>query len=146
MGPRKGRPHKGELVDMTVYPDEARCQEPSFRHPVETFEAEIFLAAGHKAGVVDHYRAGTTQMVAFAVWQSIAADGEGWDPVFRIDSWHGTVHRHDYTKSGSNHITILADIPIDHPEKVIAVWRGHAESVIMTEWEENVRRWRGDTE
>lgn len=143
MGPKRGRPRRGELADMTIHPHDEDCHEPSSDQDTEKIPYTLQLAEGHKVGVVQTFRAGTTELVSFSVWQDVYLE-EAWRHVVRIDSWHGNVHRHDFTSDGNNRRTILEVIPTDHPERVLERWRNWAEDIIMSEWDENVRRWRGD--
>lgn len=137
-------PGKGtrRLPDLGMYPS-SECREPSYGVPTEPFERPFPLSSGHRAGLKTVYRKGTTEALAFAVYQSIYVEDAWWE-VFRIDSWHGTVHRHNFTKAGGNNVTILVNLPEGNVEKVIDLWCRRAEDVIMTEWEANVGRWQGD--
>lgn len=142
MGRFPGRQRKGRLPDLGVYPVED-CYAPPPDENAETIPYEVQLAPGHKAGVVQTFRADTTVLMAFSVWQSLYIDG-GWKSVMRIDTWHGTVHRHDFTRAGDSKVTILEVIPTDRPERLIERWCDRAEGIMMAEWEDNVRRWHGD--
>lgn len=145
MSKPKGRPRKGTLSDMTIYPSDGDCYEPPQGEDTDVIPYRLQLPEAHRAGVVQTFRKGTTAMVRFCVWQEVYVDG-AWQKILRIDSWHGTVHRHDFTRSGNNTRTDLEAIPTDHPEKVIERWCSRAEYLIMEEWEANVRRWRGYTQ
>lgn len=141
MGLNPGKRNR-PLPDLGVYPS-SECPEPTYGVPTEAFDLPFPLADGHRAGLKTIYRKGTTVPLAFALWQIFFANGS-WHEVFRIDSWHGTIHQHDFTRAGGNRVTILEPLPIEHAERVIEVWRERAEDVIMTGWEANVGRWHGD--
>lgn len=144
MGRARGRKQERNLPDLGIYPRDD-CYRPPPGEGTETTTYSLQLTAGNRAGVVQTFREGTTEVVSFSVWQAIHVDGE-WFDIMRIDTWHGSVHRHDYTRAGSNQRTVLEVIPTDHAETVIGHWCDRAEDIIMTEWEDNVRRWHGDPE
>jgi hypothetical protein len=145
MAKRPGRPRKGKLADMGVYPPDEECYEPPPYEDCEEFQTTIDLAPGHRLGTRQVYRAGTAELVYFAIWQSVLVDGR-WQSVARIDCSHSTVHRHQFTRDGGNHRTDLERIPVDHGVDVVDRWYGPAEAMLQNEWEDNYRRWHGDSE
>lgn len=142
MGKKRGRPKKGELVDMGVYPA-GDCYEPPPFEDCEEFSDSFDLAVGHRLGVRQVYIRGTSQLVYFAIWQSVDLDGK-WHSVARIDCSEGTVHRHQFTRAGENRRTVLEVIPADHGQEVVDRWYSPAEAMLQNDWEDNYRRWHGD--
>ncbi|WP_157756632.1 hypothetical protein [Plantactinospora sp. KBS50] len=142
----KGRPKKGRLADMTSQPPGENCYEPPPDDECEEFAATIDLAPNVRMGTRLVYLRGTSQLVYFAVWQAIKLDGR-WERVARVDCHHGTIHRHDFTRSGRNQVTVLAAIPVaSGSSELLDRWCTQVESIMQNEWEANVRRWRDDRE
>lgn len=140
----RGRQPRSRLVDMGIYPQDEDCHEPPPEEDTEKVVYRLQLPEGHRAGVVQTFRVGSPVLVHFSLFQALKVEGV-WQPIMRIDSWHGTIHRHDFTPDGINRVTILERLQQERRSRSIERWRDQAEDLMMTEWEENVRRWRGDT-
>lgn len=139
----KGRPKRGQLVDMGIYPSD-NCYEPPLPGDYEVIDTPIELDEGHRLYVTPRYRRGTAVVVMFGIQQSILEDlGGVWRPVARIDTWHSEVHRHQFTQKGGNEVITLEPIPAERGEQVISRWFPQAERIMQEEWLDNVRRWRG---
>lgn len=145
MTKRPGRPRRGALADLTIYPPAPTCIEPDGLRACQKIERKYTVALGQMMGVSRHYRYEKSVIVAFAAWQSVRVDGI-WREVARIDSWHGVIHRHQFTVVGGNEITPLASIPANenHALAVIERWCTDAERVMQNEWQDYLRRWNGD--
>ncbi|MBX7265838.1 hypothetical protein KIF24_07205 [Micromonospora sp. Llam7] len=146
MAKSKGRPQKGRLADMTIRPAGDDCYEPPPDEDCEEFPTVIDLAPNVRMGVRTTYLRGTSRMVYFAIWQAIKVDGK-WENVARVDCHHGTIHRHDFTRQGDNHVVVLDVIPVaGGASEVLDSWCTQVELIMQNEWEDNLRRWRGDRE
>ena len=130
MAKTRGRPRRGQLVDMTIQPTQPDCFEPPPPEDCEEIPYFIHADAGHLVGVRQVFRRGTSVVVYFAVWQSILVGGQ-WREVCRIDSAHGNVHRHDFTvgRDGKNvdSRVILEEITAQHAEEILDRWIKTAE-------------------
>src|SRR5574342_591218 len=100
MSKRPGRPRRGELADLGIYPGDD-CYDPPPKTDCDVIPMSIDLDDGHRLGITRYYRRGTSVLTYFGVHQSVLVD-ETWFPVARIDCSHGMVHRHQFTRNGSN--------------------------------------------
>jgi hypothetical protein len=66
--------------------------------------------------------------------------GAGWADMARIDTAHGSVHRHIFDQRGAK-IALEELLPVYGPEDVSRSYDA-AEIKLIAEWEENLRRWR----
>lgn len=143
MGKTKGRPQRGKLVSMAIVPPPDEPYEPPPPDECEEFTERILLMRGCRLSIRRVFRIGQNTVVEFGVNQVVRIDGD-WVDVARIDTAHGTVHRHDFTKDGGNHITTLEVIPSRGGEDVVDRWCVTAEKMMQNEWQENLGRWHGD--
>lgn len=139
----KGRPQKSRLADMAIVPVDPRYYPPP-DDECEEHSEPIVLADGHKIVIRRQYPIGRSTVVRFGVNQSIRLARRDWQWVSRIDSDHGEIHRHDYTAAGGHERTVLQVIPATRGEELVDWWCEHAAELMHNEWEDNVRRWRGD--
>lgn len=146
MGPTKGRPKKGDLVDMTI-PSQAEAPAYELPDPDECVEVrDIYvLDAGHEVKVrYDLWRG--RLIVEFAIVQQVRHNGR-WVEVARIDSCqHGTVHKHQLRKSRPNDRVgqriDLETIPAQNGWTMVDGWYDKALQKMQDEWKDNLRRWR----
>ncbi|WP_412735977.1 hypothetical protein [Krasilnikovia sp. MM14-A1259] len=84
-------------------------------------------------------------IVDFAINQVIEVDGS-WKDVARIDCCGGTVHRHQFDKDGNDLIghKLIREIPPDAGGEVVNEAYKEALAVMHDEYDDNLRRWRGD--
>ena len=85
------------------------------------------------------------KIVDFAVMQ-LAWEGSERFEIARIDCHHGMIHRHQFTRDGTElggRLEIKA-IPADGGDRWGIVHAGYFEclSAMQAEWEDNLRRWR----
>ncbi|MEU1585689.1 hypothetical protein [Micromonospora sp. NPDC005710] len=131
---------------MTIQPAEDECYEPPPDEECDEFSSTLDLAANVRMGTRQMYMRGTSELVYFAVWQSHKIDGR-WEKVVRVDCHHGTVHRHDFARSGDNEMAVLDVIPVKGgTSEFLGSWCTRIELVMQNEWEANLRRWHGDKE
>jgi hypothetical protein len=87
------------------------------------------------------------KIVDFAISQSTLV-GSKWVNVARIDCCWGTIHRHLYDKAGEpleDHVPIC-DIPLGEAGyDVVNARYDDCLAEMETTWEDNLRRWNGDT-
>jgi hypothetical protein len=143
MGPltkRPGRPKRGRLADMTIYPATPdACFVPPPSEACDEFQYSFDLAVGHRYGVRQVFRRGTTVVVYMAVWQATRVDGV-WRQVTRLDSSHGYIHRHYFTAAGDEKVERIEDIVAIHADDVLDRWVSRAEDIMQNEWQANLRR------
>lgn len=87
-------------------------------------------------------------MVEFAVVQIALTLGK-WQEVARIDTCHDEVHKHQLKRGSSDTVgvrTPLAPIPPIGGWEVVDEWYDRSLTLMKNEWEENLRRWGGDSE
>jgi hypothetical protein len=131
---------------MTIVP----APDPSFELPppeeCEEFEAFIVLEVLQELRMrfllwQDRY------MVEFAVMQITRSHGQ-WRQVARIDTKHAHVHRHQLHKANPDDtvgdVQSLEEIPADRGWDVIDRWYEEALKLMQNEWQDNLRRWKGD--
>ena len=146
MGKKPGRPRKGKLADMAVAP----LPEPTFEMPpaeeCEEVEASIVLAVFQELRV-RYVMWQDSNMVEFAVMQITSEHGQ-WREVARIDTKHAHVHRHQLHRANPGDtvgdIESLEGIPADRGWDVIDRWYEEALKLMQNEWQDNLRRRRGD--
>ncbi|TDB95810.1 hypothetical protein E1091_09890 [Micromonospora fluostatini] len=86
-------------------------------------------------------------IVDFAVVQIVRFEGR-WITVAKIDCDRGVIHRRQYVRSTGEDILDhqpLCPIPPDRGWDVVDRWFRDALDLMEDEWEDNLRRWRGDT-
>jgi len=81
------------------------------------------------------------RIVDFAIQQEAELDGD-WAEVARIDCCHSTIHRHQFNQAGTDTYDrrVIQNIPKEGWDVVNAAFQG-AVDVMLSEWEENHRRW-----
>lgn len=142
MGRTRGRPKRGSLVDMGIYPND-ECYQPPPAGDCESVPLPaIDLDEGHRIGFTRYYRKGTAVLIYFGINQSVrVGETDDWSDVARIDCSHGTVHRHQFTQSGLNRQEVLEDLTVQRGEQTINRWYERASRIMLEEWQENLRRW-----
>jgi hypothetical protein len=146
MGKARGRPKKGSLVDMSTappgdplgyeLPDPDECEE----HP----GGRIVLASGHE--LFARFTLWKDRLIVeFCVGQVIRQE-DTWVAVARIDTCHGSVHKHQlFRKRPNDHLGQqheLARIPESNAWSFIDNWYLQALDHMQRHWTENLRRWR----
>lgn len=82
-------------------------------------------------------------VVDFSINQAATdADGIRRD-VARVDTKHGTVHRHQFRRGGPEERVIIIEIPVRGWEIVDKAYDEHLD-LMHDSWEMNLRRWSGD--
>jgi hypothetical protein len=82
-------------------------------------------------------------VVDFSVNQS-CVDGDGVrHDVARVDTKHGTVHRHQFYRSRPEERKIIIVIPVQGWDIVNKAYDEHLD-LMQYEWETSLRRWSGD--
>jgi hypothetical protein len=82
--------------------------------------------------------------VDFSFNQSYVVDGVS-RTVARIDCCHGTVHRHQFDREGTDvlHGEVICDIPAEGGFEVVHNHYEPCLDIMDDEWEHNFRRWAG---
>jgi hypothetical protein len=133
---------------MTIVPPDLEADEAGYELPdpgqTSLVRDRIVLKSGQE--LYFRYRLWQDRLIVlFTVGQIVRHNGE-WVEVARIDTCHGTVHRHQLKKSrpddrvGERHE--LEKIPAEDPWTVVDQWYGQALDMIETDWTEYLRRWR----
>lgn len=148
MGPRTGRPRRGQLADLTIYPQPSPVYERPPEKDCEVYPGEFVLRRGHEVRT-EYWLLDDTYMVFFAVVQ-IAYRDDGWQEVARIDTCHATVHKHQLHRSAPADSvgtrTELCEIPANGGWSVIETWYSQSLDHMRDCWQENLRLWGGDYE
>lgn len=145
MGKEKGRPKRGRLADMAEAPEEERYHPPPL-NACEEFTIPIRLPQG---GGELRVRFATYQnlVVDFAVVQIVRIDGK-WEVVAKIDCDRGVIHRHQYARDTGEDLwdhRPLYVVPTEQSWQVVDRWYEKAVDMMEDEWEDNLRRWNGDS-
>jgi len=66
--------------------------------------------------------------------------------VARIDCCGSTIHRHQFDQTGKDLYDhrVIVEIPAQDGWSVVDAGYAEAYEVMFNEWEENLRRWRGE--
>ncbi len=120
------------------------CYEPPPRSQCETVQIPVIVDTGTRLVIKKTYRRSKSIMVAFAVTISIKDSTGEWLKVWRMDTWHGTVHTHQYDSNGNVERMDLEAIPAANGPDVIERWCTQVENRVQYEWQEYIRRWKGD--
>ncbi len=148
MGKSRGRPKRGALADMTIHPQ----REPQYEEPpldqCELVEGGIVLQLHHELRW-NFYLLDDGKMVRFAIMQVAWRDSQ-WVQIGRIDTVHGTVHRHDLHRSRPNDEqgtkVVLATIPATNGWEVVDRCWQQSLTEMQDGWKERLRRWGGEIE
>lgn len=136
------------LADMTIPPQPEPLYELPPTHECETYDGVRvgLLVAGHELCIRFVIWTPRNLVVDFSVEQRMLHEGE-WVAVARIDTKHRTVHRHQYSRADPQtdlyDRRVLAPIPAIGGYELVNDWYRKATQLLDTEWEENVRRWKG---
>lgn len=120
-----------------LLPDPDECEDqtwPEALDPYNELRARFMLWRGHL-------------IVDFAITQITLAE-DGWQEVARIDCAHGVVHQHQFRrgKTGDIERVEFAKIPADESGwAFVDAWYDPALKKMKDEWQENLRRWNGDS-
>lgn len=140
MGKIFGRASERRLVSMSTAsaephyspPPEGACEVEVV--PVDLSETDQFVLRlqSHKGRIVD-----------FAVVQR-TRDGGSWFDVARIDCCHGTIHRHQFDRQGTDVYDqrVIKEIQGEEPWKIVDEGYTEAYEMMFNEWEDNLRRWQ----
>ena len=146
MSKQAGGSKKQRLADMTcVPPDDPPYELPP---PEECDESvgPVVLARNHELRA-RYLLWKETYLVEFAIVQIVRVGGE-WREVARIDTEHGTVHKHQLKRSAPEDTVgireQLASIPAVGGWEVVDRWYDEALKLMQTDWRDNYRRWGGD--
>lgn len=141
MGPFRGR-HRRKLVDMGEYPQEQVYEPPPVEECDEADESPYEMTPADTLHVL--YRKRRGKVVHFVLTQATYHHGD-WHNVARIDTWHGTIHRHQLDRNGDDvgEPEVLVRIPAGE-EGWPVVDQGYTDAwgLMFNEWEDNLRRWR----
>jgi hypothetical protein len=145
MGKEKGRPKKGRLADLTVMPEESRYYPP----PLDVCDCTTVPIQLPRAGneLRLRYAVYRNLIVDFAVVQIVRVMGE-WLNVAKIDCDRGVIHRHQYERETGTDLwdhRPLCEIPPQGGWEVVDRWYDTAVGMMEDEWEDNLRRWNGDS-
>jgi hypothetical protein len=146
MGKTRGADAARRLVDKAIYPPSvARQQVP----PEECEETQCSVGLGPDDKIIGRFVLWQDRyMVEFALMQFTRVGGR-WVEVFRIDTEHDKIHKHQLRRGSPDTqgtVTDLVEIPPDEGWRVVDKGYTNALSIIQNEWRENFRRWRGDTQ
>lgn len=138
------RPDRRPVPDMTVHPAQPEAYRPPPDHACDVETFPISITETDQLMVRLHlYRHRT---VDFAIMQLVRQD-DTWVEVSRIDCCHGTIHRHQFDRTGVDLYDhkVIMDIPASRDDAWAVVGAGYDDAldVMMTEYDENLRRWRG---
>lgn len=142
MGKTRGRRQERRLADM------AEPVPPSIYRPPKLEVCEVLV---YPVEITPTDRITVRQqiyrgkVVDFAIMQE-AREGETWHHVARIDCCHGTIHRHQFIRDGTDVYDhrVIQEIP-GPPGKGWDVVDGTydvAQDAMFNEYEDNLRRWR----
>lgn len=129
------------LVDMSAAPaepeeyrppDRSRCDEEPWAASLSESDRIFVRPTTYRGKVVD-----------FAIMQQVLIDDE-WVEVARIDTNHGTVHRHLFRSDGSQERIVIETIPTGKHDSWTFVdsWLQKAFDMMFNEWESWRRQWR----
>lgn len=145
MGRNRGRPKRGQLADLTIYPQREPEYEPPPLDQCKRYDDHVVLRLHHelKWNFFIYKRA----MVKFAVMQVCWREGQ-WREVARIDTCHALIHKHQLHSHSPGDtqgtITPLAEIPSKGGWEVIDKWWTPSLTLMQDNWEEQLRLWGGD--
>lgn len=145
MAKEKGRPKRGRLADMTIHPQERRYYPPPLDACDEMTVPVRLPQPGNELRL--RYAVYRDLIVDFAVVQIVRVEGD-WVNVAKIDCDRGVIHRHQYERETGRDILDhepLYEIPPDRGWEVVDRWYDQAVQLMEDEWEDNLRRWNGDT-
>ncbi|GAA1744898.1 hypothetical protein GCM10009681_14790 [Luedemannella helvata] len=83
------------------------------------------------------------KIVDFSINQVFVLDGISHD-IARIDTAHGTIHRHQFFPRRQQVRTVITEIPVDDGWNVVDKGYDNALDVMQDEWDDNLRRWNSD--
>lgn len=127
MAKTKGRQSEKRLADMTItapLPTQPAGYDLPDPNESDTVEDRIVLESGHEL-YVRFVMWRDRLIVEFAVGQIVRHNGR-WVEVARIDTCHGSIHRHQLKKSEPSNTVgdreILEEVPIENPWAVVDRW------------------------
>lgn len=133
-----------KLTDMTIRPLR-RVYQPPRKEICETLSFLTYAADGDESSAhrfsirIQTYRG---KIVDFSIEQQ-CEDGSDWHPVTRIDTKHGTIHRHQFVRGheGDASRVVICDIPAGEGWEIVDKGYQEAYGVMHDEWEARYRRW-----
>lgn len=137
----RGKTHRLANMDGTpkveVYspPPKARCLDWSMPVPLDDEGLLQYVWAQQVyRGKVVHFSVETQ------IRDHVLAD---WQPMYRIDTAHGTVHEHHFSRRDEESTrTVLAEIPLKDSWEFVDGWFVKALDMCDTNWNAHLERWR----
>lgn len=144
MGRTRGRSRRGSLANMTAHPPDPPSYELPDPDECVEYEDKIALFYGHELSV--RYRLWKDRLIVeFAVMQVVRHNGH-WVEVARIDTCHGSIHKHQLSKARPGDRVgkrdELQSVPVQNGWTVVDSWYEQALDHMQRYWTENLRRWR----
>jgi hypothetical protein len=132
------------LIDRSIKPSRDVYKPPPFEWE-DTYP--IYLTGDHDGSDSIVVRMGMYRgkVVDFSINQTTLVDGSPLD-VARIDCCHGTIHRHQFHRDGTNvrDRAVLCEIPPDSGWEVVDKHYQLCLDLMNDGWQDNLRRWDGD--
>lgn len=136
-----GNARRQKLADMTIFPPpEAQYVPPGLDVCTQSV-TPIDITAEDQ--MVVRQRIFRGKVADFAIAQKVRVGGR-WVDVARIDCCHSTIHRHQFDQAGVDVYDhrVIIEIPAVEGWYVVDAGYDNAYSVMLSEWDQNLERWR----